>query len=457
MTELCLKDARIVTADRIIKGSLVIKNGTIAEIIEGDLPQQVGHVIDMNDMVVMAGVVDGHVHFNEPGRTEWEGYEAGSKAAAAGGTTTIFEMPLNATPPTISQDLLQKKRSAVENKCVIDYGQWGGLINNNLADLQAMHADGVVAFKAFTSESGVDFKRIDDDILYAGLQLSKQFKTIVGLHAENEFVTTLLAQRLKAAGRTDRAAWYESRPPETELEAIHRACYWADVTGGNLHVLHVSIAEGVWHITGFKEKGTHVTTETCPHYLYFDHQDFEEIGPAAKCAPPIRSRENVEDLWELVFNGQVDVINSDHSPCEWKDKEKGMENIWKAWGGITGVQLLLPVLLSEGVNKRGLELTALTKLVSENPARLYGVYPRKGVIAPGADADLVVVDLDQVWTLNADQLFSRNQHSAYVGRTFKGKVLKTFVRGKLVYDNGEIVAEPGYGQLLLRETPNNYY
>lgn len=455
-TDLYLKNALVVTKDKIFSGGVTISNGKISQVVSNAAEIDAEEVIDLSGKVLLAGVVDGHVHFNEPGRAEWEGYEAGSKAAAAGGTTTIFEMPLNATPPTISQDLLQKKRSAVEKKCVIDYGQWGGLVNNNLADLQAMHEDGVVAFKAFTSESGVDFKRIDDDILYAGLQLSKQFKTIIGLHAENEFVTTLLAGRLKAAGRTDRAAWYESRPPETELEAIHRACYWADVTGGNLQVLHVSIAEGVRHITGFKEKGTHVTTETCPHYLYFDHQDFEEIGPAAKCAPPIRSRDNVEALWELVFSGQVDVINSDHSPCEWKDKEKGIENIWKAWGGITGVQMLLPVLLSEGVNKRGLALTALTKLVSENPARLYGVYPRKGVIAPGADADLVVVDLDQAWKLGADQLFSRNQHSAYVGRTFKGRVLKTFVRGKLVYDQGKILAEPGYGQLVLRETPYNY-
>jgi len=457
MTELFLKNGQIVTANKIINGSLVINNGTIIDIIEGDFPMQFGNVVDLNNMVVLAGVVDGHVHFNEPGRTEWEGYEAGSKAAAAGGTTTIFEMPLNATPPTISKDLLQKKRSEVENKSVVDYGQWGGLVNNNLANLQAMHEEGVVAFKAFTSDSGVDFERIDDDVLYAGLELSKAFKTIIGLHAENEFVTKLLAERLITAGRIDRAAWYESRPSETEMEAIHRACYWADVTGGNLHILHVSIAEGVQHISEFKEKGTHVTTESCPHYLYFDHKDFEDIGPAAKCAPPIRSRENVEALWEMVFNGQVDVINSDHSPCEWKDKEKGMENIWKAWGGITGIQMLLPVLLSEGVNKRGLPLTTLTKLISANPARIYGVYPRKGVIALGADADLVVVDLDQKWTLSSDQLFSRNQHSAYVGRTFKGKVLKTFVRGKLVYDKGKILPLPGYGQLVRREAPYNYY
>lgn len=455
--DLYLKNAQIVTDNKTLMGGVTIKNGKIDQVIVEEDEIRSEMVVDLGGRFLLPGVVDGHVHFNEPGRTEWEGYEAGSRAAAAGGTTTIFEMPLNATPPTITKDLLDRKRSVVENKSVIDYGNWGGLVDNNLDELKGMHEEGVMAFKAFLSNSGVDFERIDDDLLYEGLKFTKQFGSLIGLHAENEYVTTLLAQQLKDAGRTDRAAWYESRPPETELEAIHRACYWAEVTGGNLHIVHITIPDGIRYVDEIKNNGTHVTSETCPHYLYFDHQDFEEIGPAAKCGPPIRSRENVEALWECVLNGQVDVINSDHSPCEWKDKEKGMDNIWKAWGGITGIQMMLPVLLSEGVNKRGLTLPTLSKMISENPARLYGVYPRKGVIAPGADADLVVVDLDEEWTLSADQLFSRNQHSAYVGRTFKGKVLKTFVRGELVYDEGKILAEPGYGQLLLRETPYNYY
>lgn len=457
MTDLIVKNAQIVTSEKIIKGSLMINKGTITEIVEGDSSAQADSVVDLENKVVMAGLVDGHVHFNEPGRTGWEGYETGSRAAAAGGVTTVLEMPLNATPPTINKALLQEKRAIFQDKIVVDCGNWGGLVNDNLDDLKAMHDDGVVAFKAFSSNSGVDFERIDDDLLYAGLQFTKEFDAVIGLHAENEYVTTLLSKQLKAAGRTDRAAWHESRPPETELEAIIRSCYWTKVTGGNLHIVHISIGDGIRYIDDVRQHGIHITSETCPHYLFFDHEDFIEIGPAAKCAPPIRSRQNVDDLWDCVLNGQVDVINSDHSPCEWKDKERGMDNIWNAWGGITGIQTMLPALLSEGVNKRGLALTELTKMVSMNPARLYGVYPRKGVIAPGADADLVVIDLDHEWTLSADQLFSRNQHSAYIGKTFKGKVFKTYVRGELVYEDAKIIANPGYGQVILRETPYNYY
>jgi allantoinase len=205
-----------------------------------------------------------------------------------------------------------------------------------------------------------------------------------------------------------------------------------------------------------KQQGAHVTSETCPHYLFFDHQDFERIGPAAKCAPPIRSRQDVEALWECVFAGLVDIIGSDHSPCSWDEKEKGLENVWKAWGGISGVQFVLPVMLSEGVNKRGLPLSAVARMLSFNPARLFGLYPQKGKIQPGADADLAVVDLDKEWTLTVDQLFNKNKFSAYVGSTFKGKVIRTIVRGRTVYQEGEIKVQPGYGKLLRRQKPYSF-
>ena len=339
---------------------------------------------------------------------------------------------------------------------MVDYGNWGGLVDNNLADLEEMNEDGVIGFKAFASASGVDFERLNDDLIYAGLTKMRELGNLIGLHAENEWVCAYLSKQLKAAGRTDRAAWYESRPPFAELETVQRASYWAKVTGGNLHIVHVSIPDGIRAIAKARQEGVHVTAETCPHYLFFDHQDFERIGPAAKCAPPIRSREDVEALWECVLEGLVDTIGSDHSPCSWDEKEKGMENIWKAWGGISGVQLTLPVLLSEGVNKRGLALPALARMLSYNPARLFGLSPRKASIQPGADADLVVVDLDKEWTLAAEQLFYKNKFSAYVGSTFKGRVERTLVRGKTVYQDGQIVAEPGYGKLLRRSYPYAY-
>jgi len=352
--------------------------------------------------------------------------------------------------------MLEHKRQVVASQAVVDYGNWGGLVDNNLADLDAMNDDGVIGYKAFASASGVDFERLNDDLIYAGLNKMREMGNLIGLHAENEWVCAYLSQGLKSAGRTDRAAWYESRPPFAELETVQRASYWAKVTGGNLHVVHVSIADGIRSIAEARQAGVHVTAETCPHYLFFDHQDFERIGPAAKCAPPLRSRQDVEALWECVLGGLVDTIGSDHSPCTWDEKEKGLENIWKAWGGISGVQLTLPVLISEGVNKRGLELPALARMLSYNPARLFGLYPQKGTIQVGADADLAVVDLNKEWTLSSEQLFYKNKFSAYVGSTFKGQVKRTLVRGKTVYQDGRIVAQPGYGKLLRRSYPYAY-
>ncbi|MBK8986321.1 MAG: allantoinase AllB [Chloroflexi bacterium] len=448
--DLYLKNGRFITETGEFYGGMVIQGGKIAQLVGGDTAVAAHQEIDLKGKIVLPGLVDDHVHFNEPGREHWEGYTTGSMAAAAGGITTVMEMPLNATPPTINLQHLQHKQTAVLHKAVVDYALWGGLVDNNVTDLADMHAAGVIGFKGFMSSSGVDFARIDDDVLYAGLREAARLGTLVAVHAENEHVTALLGRELRADGRTDRAAWHESRPPAAELEALKRAIYWAGVTNGRLHVVHVTLAEGMRAAKAAKEAGVHVTVETCPHYLYFDEADFVRIGPAAKCAPPLRSRDEVEALWCCVLSGLVDTIASDHSPCPWADKEPGLDNIWQAWGGISGVQTLLPVLLTEGVHKRGLTLPQLVRLTSANPARIFGLYPRKGSLLPGADADLVVVDLDAEWELAAEDLFYRHKHSAYVGCQFKGKVEQTWVRGKLVYENGRVCAEPGYGQFLRR-------
>jgi allantoinase len=451
--DLYLKNGRIVTEDGEFRGGIVVQDGKISELVADSTDIVAHEVIDLQGKLLLPGLVDAHAHFNQPGRDEWEGYETGSQAAAAGGVTTVLEMPLNSTPPTINRALLAKKRETVCNLSVIDFGNWGGFVDNNLADLAPMHEDGVIGFKAFASNSGVDFERLDDDMLYAGLTKMAELKNVIGLHAENEYVTRYLANEMKTAGRTDRASWYQSRPPETELEAIQRAVFWAKVTGGNLHIVHISIAQGVRYVAQAQREGVHVTAETCPHYLFFDHADFERIGPAAKCAPPLRSRENVEALWQCVIEGLVDTIGSDHSPCTWAEKEPGMDNIWKAWGGISGIQSMLPALLTEGVNKRGLSLPRMVQLVSANPARIFGLYPQKGALLPGSDADLVVVDPDREWTLKAEDLFYRNKHSAYVGYPFKGQVERTLVRGVTVYHDGQIIAQPGHGRLLHRMRP----
>ena len=448
--DLYLKNGLVVTEETTFHGGVVIADGKIVGLVAGDTAVSARETIDVQGKAILPGIVDDHVHFNEPGREHWEGYRAGSMAAAAGGVTTFMEMPLNATPPSIDREKLRHKREAVENQSVVDYAHWGGLVDNNLDELEGLHEEGVIAFKGFMSESGVDFKRINDDVLYGGLVKSRELGNVVGVHAESEYVTRFLAQQIQAEGRIDRPSWSESRPPAAELEADKRAIYWAKVTGGNLHIVHVTIAEGIRAADQAKREGVNVTVETCPHYLFFDEDDFVRIGPAAKCAPPIRSRAEVEKLWECVLAGMVDTIASDHSPCPTADKIKGSEDIWKAWGGITGVQLMLPAMLTEGFHKRGMQLPAMVKLMCANPARIFGLYPQKGTLTPGSDADITVVDLDKSWTLSAEDLFSKHQQSAYVGYTFQGKVERTIVRGITVYQDGNIMVEPGYGRLLLR-------
>jgi allantoinase len=448
--DLYIKNGLVVTEETTFHGGVIIAGGKVVELVAGDRDIAAKSTIDVQGKAILPGIVDSHVHFNEPGREHWEGYHAGSMAAAAGGVTTFFEMPLNASPPSIDRAKLLHKREAVKDKSVVDYAHWGGLVDNNLDDLEALHEEGVVAFKGFMSESGVDFRRINDDILYGGLIKSRELGNVVGVHAENEYVTSFLAEKIKATGRIDRQAWPETRPPAAELEADKRAIYWAKVTGGNLHIVHTTTADGINAVAEAKQEGVNVTVETCPHYLFFDNDDFIRIGPDAKCAPPIRERAEVEKLWGCVLAGMIDTIGSDHSPCEKADKTKGQDNIWQAWGGITGIQAMLPAMLTEGVHKRGMPLPLLVKMMCANPARIFGVYPQKGTLLPGSDADITIVDLEQSWILDIENLFSRHQQSAYAGCTFKGWVTQTIVRGQTVYEDGKIAVQPGFGQLLKR-------
>ena len=448
MAELYLRSGRVVTEHGVYQGGVVVSEGRIEQLVYGDPAIRADDVIDCTGKLILPGLIDAHVHFSEPGRGHWEGWRTGTMAAAAGGITTVIEMPLNASPPTIDRAALAAKQSVAARDALVDYALWGGLVTDNLGQIDELHAEGVIGFKAFLSSSGSDFARIDDDLLYAGLLRAQQLGTLVGVHAENEWVTRHLGTRLQAAGRRDRRAWGEARPPVAELEAIRRALFWAEATGGRLHVVHVSLAEGIKAIAAAKTAGVAATAETCPHYLLFDEDDFDRIGPTAKCAPPLRARREVEALWRCVLAGQVDIIASDHSPCLWEEKERGEHDVWAAWGGISGLQTLLPALLTEGVHRRGLDLPALVRMTAANPARIFGLYPRKGSLLPGADADLVVVDPAREWTLTATQLLYKNQHSAFVGYPFRGRVQQTWVRGAPVYREDEIVASPGSGQLL---------
>ena len=449
--DLYIRNGQVVTEETVFHGGVAVQDGKIVQLVHGNPDLMATETLDVQGKAILPGLVDPHVHFSEPRPDAYEGFLTGTSAAAAGGITTVIEMPLNASPPTIDGENLRRKQAVVRERSIIDVGLWGGLVENNLADLPDLEAGGVLALKAFMSDSASDFARADDDIIFEGLRFSAENNLPVGVHCENEYITRHLKQQLQAAGRTDLAAWPESRPPFQELEAIDRAIHLAKASGGQLHIVHISQGEGIRKTAQAKLEGVNLSNETCPQYLLLDHDDYLRIGATAKCAPVIRSREIVEDLWECVLAGMVDVIACDHSPCLIEQKAGSAENVWNIWGGISGVQTMLSGIITEGVHKRGLSLPLLVKMMSANPARIFNLYSQKGSLTPGTDADIAIVDLDHEWTLTTDQLFYQNKHSAFVGYSFKGKVVQTLVRGTLVYDDDKIIVEPGYGNLLTRQ------
>jgi allantoinase len=449
MIDLCIINARIVDEHGEFFGSLGIHQGCIIGLWQQPISVAAQTVIDAAGRVLMPGIVDAHVHFNQPGRSDWEGFETGSMSAAAGGVTTVIDMPLNNHPAVTDAASLQHKRQALFGQSLIDYGLWGGLVDNNLDQLEEQAKHGVLGFKAFMSASGIDdFVAVSDGVLYQGLQRASQLGKLVAVHAESDSLSGLLARQMHTSGRSDRAAWLESRPIIAELEAIRRVLWLAQQAQSDLHIVHVSSAEGVELVHQAKQQGQTVSCETCPHYLVLDSDDFIAIGPDAKCAPPLRDRAQVEALWQQVLAGKVDTIGSDHSPCPSADKRKGDNDIWQAWGGISGVQFMLPLLIDEGVHKRGLALPQLVRMLSAAPAQRMGLYPRKGTLQIGSDADLVLVDLDKQWQIQASDVFARHKHSPYIGRTITGKVAMTLVRGTVVYDHGAIIGQFGLGREL---------
>ena len=446
--DLYVRNATVVTEAGRFHGGVVASGGHISQLVIGtpDIPAE--RTVEAGGRIVLPGIIDAHTHFSEPGR-DFEGYRTGSMAAAAGGVTTILDMPLNDLPPTTSRERLDRKREMIGGESIIDYGLWGGLIDNNLDDLEGLHAGGVIAFKAFM-RTVADFPRVDDGLLYDGLLRIAKLDNVVGVHAENEYVTAHLRDRLQSQGRIDRRAWNESRPPEQEIEAIQRAIFWAETAGARLHVCHISVAEAVALVRAAAQRGARITGETCAHYLFFNMEDYLRVGPRLRAAPPLRSHAEAERLWQCVLQGQVDIISSDHSPFPPDRYEKGMENVWEGGGGVMGLQSMLPAVITEGVHKRGMSWELLARLMSSNPARVFGIYPRKGALMPGSDADLTIIDPEPEWTLREEDLLYRHRQSPYVGRKFKGIVSETIVRGQTVYRNGEILAKPGHGKVVQR-------
>jgi allantoinase len=372
-------------------------------------------VVEAAGLHVLPGAVDAHVHFNDPGRADWEGWATGTAAAAAGGTTCVIDMPLNAHPPTVDAAAFRKKLAAADGSARTDFALWGGLVPGGVPRLAELAELGVVGFKAFMAPSGIDdFAAADDLTLYDGMVEAARLGLPVAVHAESAALTDGLARRAPGRGWRDYTA---SRPVVAELEAIGRAIALARDAACSLHIVHVSTGRGVRLVAAARAAGVAVTCETCPHYLVLDEDDLERIGALAKCAPPLRSRADRDELRRELDAGAVDLVASDHSPAPAALKAGG--DAVAVWGGISGCQSLLPLALTEGIP---------TGLVSESPARRFRL-AGKGLLEPGADADLVLVDLSVERELRAADLRYRHPHSPFVGRRLRGRIVDAYLRG----------------------------
>jgi allantoinase len=387
--------------------------------------------IDATKMSIFPGVIDAHVHFNEPGRTEWEGFETGSSAAAAGGTTTIFDMPLNSHPPTTDGASFDAKRAAAEESSQVDFGLWGGLIPGNLNQLETLRDRGVVGMKAFMCSSGMeDFPHVTLSILREGMKRAADLNLLVAVHAESQEMTQRLTQEKVAAGKTSVRDFLEARPIEAELEAIRQAVDLASETGCRLHIVHVSCGRGVVLVAEARANGVDVTCETCPHYLLLTDSDMEKIGAVAKCAPPLRSINDQRDLWDHIAD--IATIGSDHSPSPPEMKQR--DNFFEVWGGISGAQHLLSLLVGK------IPPEQLAKLTNENIAQRFAI-AEKGGIAVGKDADLSIVDLNEFDLVARQSLHYRHKQSPYLGRKLP-RISRTILRGQTIYHDGKVAAQP---------------
>jgi allantoinase len=421
-----------VAFDVLIRGAeadVAIEDGVVAAIAP-ELPGPAGEVVDARGLLVLPGAIDAHVHFNEPGRTHWEGWETGTRALAAGGATACIEMPLNAHPPTVEGAAFDAKVAAARRSSLVDFALWGGLVPGDLDRLDELADRGAVGFKAFMCDSGIeDFPAVDDDALGAGMERAAALGLPVAVHAESP------GSLLAPAGPTWRD-WVASRPVEAELRAIERALALAADTGCSLHVVHVSTGRGVALVAEARTRGVDATCETCPHYLVLTEDDLERLGTRAKCAPPLRPAAERDALWAHLGASRIALVASDHSPCPPEMKAGGWD---VAWGGIAGCQTLLPLLLEDG----RLEPAEVGVLTSANVAARFRL--PKGPLAPGADADIVLVDRGAA---HCPEQFDRHRASPFAGRPLRARVVRTFVRGATVFRDGLLPAAPPLGRLL---------
>ena len=429
----------------ILRSRNVIGHGAASIHIDGDRIARIGayedadaSAIDYGDLVVMPGVVDSHVHVNEPGRTHWEGFETATRAAAAGGVTTIVDMPLNSIPPTTTVAALMTKAEAMSGKCRVDVGLWGGAVPGNASELRDMLRHGALGFKCFLIDSGVpEFRHLDERGLEEALRAMRGTNAPLLVHAElwSTGFSRFDDDRLKPVLRTSYDAYLASRPHEMEDEAIALVARLANSIETPAHIVHLSSANALRMIGG------NVTAETTPHYLHFESESIPDAAPQFKCAPPIREHANREQLWRGLRDGVIAGIVSDHSPCTPELKKLNDGDVEHAWGGIASLQFGLSIIWTEA-QRRGMTLEEVSRLMSEGPASIARLDRRKGKLAAGYDADIIVFDPNAQFTVHEAIIEHRHKVTPYEGETLRGKVRATFVRGQKVWEDDAHIGDP---------------
>lgn len=438
--DMVVRSRRVVLPDEVRPATVGIAKGRIVAVTSKEASFPGVPEIDAGESVVMAGLVDSHVHVDDPGRAEWEGFETAGRAAAAGGTTTIVDMPLNSIPATTTVAALDAKVAAATGVCRVDFGMWGGIVPGNGAELAALLAHGALGLKAFLVPSGVEeFPPVEDEELGAAMARVAGSGAPVLVHAEDAGELARAGTDALAARPASYAAWLASRPGVAEARAVARVAALAGRTGARAHVVHVAGAEALAEVARARAAGIPLTAETCPHYLDFIAADVPDGDTRFKCAPPIRGAADREALWRGLLDRTLDLIASDHSPCP--PGLKVPRDFARSWGGIAGLELRLPAVWTEA-RTRGATLVDLARWLAAGPARLAGVAARKGRIAPGFDADLVVWDPERERTVDGPSLHQRHGSTPWEGRTLAGVVEATILRGRLVYERGAFPGSP---------------
>ena len=433
---------RVVTPEGVRPAAVLVEGERIRGVVS---PREVPANFereDFGDVALLPGLVDSHVHINEPGRTDWEGFQTATQAAAAGGYTTVVDMPLNCVPATTNKLALEAKRRAAATKCTVDWAAWGGVVQGNEHDIEALAKAGVRGFKCFLVHPGIDeFTMVREPELRAALPHVARTGLPLLVHAELPGPVDAATKRLQTADWRRYSTYVQSRPDEAELLAIRLMLSLCREYGFRLHIVHLATAAALNELCGARAEGLPVTVETCPHYLHLEAEAISDGATQCKCAPPIRSSANRDGLWRGLKDGVVDMVVTDHSPCPPEMKLPHQGDFRKAWGGIASLSMALPVIWTEA-RARGFTLSDVARWMSEKPAKLAGCDNRKGHIAPGRDADLVVFDPEAEFTVTADRLRHRYTVSPYLGEVLSGVVVRTYLRGRLVFHDGTFPGDP---------------